>query len=437
MLKAIELFGGIGAFRKAMGRSGIDFKIVDYVEIDKFAVTSYNAMYDENYEVQDVSEWDKDMDVDIIFHGSPCQDFSLAGKQAGGHEGSGTRSSLLFETVRIVAKTKPKYVIWENVKNVLGKKHKPVFDKYLIALENLGYTNFYQVLNTKNYGIPQNRERVFCISIKGEAYFNFPKPIELVLNLEDLLEDQVDAKYYLSEEQINRLVVNKNWNVNPSGRGMNGKVHHGDLAPTLTTNKGEGHKIAIAGQIQPQDRNYKKNNKKRVVQFEPRKDKVSNAILTTSLKNMVAETLCINSKIDGKQPSLQDRIYDAKGISTAITTSFHPAYVINNKGTSPAKGVYLDQLSRGKAKVTGNVAPTIKAQSGHAGVILGDYTFRKLIPLECWRLQGFDDATFNKAAQVCSNSQLYKQAGNSITVNVLEYIFRNLFLGVPQKQLFK
>ena len=121
-LKVIELFGGIGAPRQALQKLGIDFEVVDYVEIDKYAVKSYNAIYNENYEPQDITQWDKDIEVDLIMHGSPCQDFSLAGKQAGGDEGTGTRSSLMYETIRIVEKLKPKFVIWENVKNLLSVK---------------------------------------------------------------------------------------------------------------------------------------------------------------------------------------------------------------------------------------------------------------------------------------------------------------------------
>ena len=173
-IKILELFGGIGACTKAFKRLGIPHKVVDYVEIDKYAVASYNAINGNNFEPQDICTWDKDIEVDLIMHGSPCQDFSLAGKGAGGDKDSGTRSSLMYETIRIVDKLKPKYVIWENVKNLLSKKHRHNFDVYLETMEQLGYTNYYQVLNAKDYGIPQNRERVFTISILGDRNFEFP-----------------------------------------------------------------------------------------------------------------------------------------------------------------------------------------------------------------------------------------------------------------------
>lgn len=175
MIRVLELFGGIGAFSKALERQGIEHEIVDYVEIDKFAVQSLNAIHNTHFEPQDITKWDKDIDVDVIMHGSPCQDFSAAGKGAGGDEGSGTRSSLMYETLRIVEKLKPKYVIWENVKNILSKKHKHNFDAYLNRMRELGYNNYYQVLNAKNYGIPQNRERVFTVSILDDAQYSFSK----------------------------------------------------------------------------------------------------------------------------------------------------------------------------------------------------------------------------------------------------------------------
>lgn len=209
-IKLLELFGGIGAYSNALKRLNIPFEIVDYVEIDKYAVKSYNAIYGTNFEPQDITTWDKDIEVDLIMHGSPCQDFSLAGKQAGGDKDSGTRSSLMYETLRIVGKLKPKYVIWENVKNILSQKHIHNFNAYLGVMEELGYTNYYQVLNAKDYGIPQNRERVFTVSILNNEYFAFPPKQELKLRLKDMLEDEVDEKYYLSENMLNFLLTKDN-----------------------------------------------------------------------------------------------------------------------------------------------------------------------------------------------------------------------------------
>src|SRR5574344_2078077 len=176
-IKILELFGGIGACSKALERLGFEIEIVDYVEIDKFAVSSFNAIHGTNFIPQDITKWDKDIKCDLIMHGSPCQDFSVAGFGRGGDIGSGTRSSLMYETLRTVSKIKPKYVIWENVKNLLSEKHRHNFDNYLNEMSKIGYYNFYKVLNAKDYGIPQNRERVFTVSIRKDLNiaFEFPK----------------------------------------------------------------------------------------------------------------------------------------------------------------------------------------------------------------------------------------------------------------------
>ena len=205
-INVLELFGGIGACSKALENLNIEHKIVDYVEIDKHAVASYNAIHNTNFEPQDICEWDKDIKVDLIMHGSPCQDFSLAGKQAGGDKDSGTRSSLMYETIRIANKLKPTYVIWENVKNILCQKHIHNFNDYLQIMEDMGYKNYYQILNAKDYGIPQNRERVFTISIlNSNKDFKFPEKKELKIKLKDLLESNVDESFYLTPEKIEKI----------------------------------------------------------------------------------------------------------------------------------------------------------------------------------------------------------------------------------------
>ncbi len=252
MIKILELFGGIGACSKALERLGIEYEIADYVEIDKYAVASFNAIHNTNFEPQDICKWNKDIEVDLIMHGSPCQDFSLAGKQAGGDKDSGTRSSLMYETIRIVNKLKPKYVIWENVKNLLSKKHRHNFDAYLETMEQLGYTSYYQVLNAKDYGIPQNRERVFTISILNEEYldfetdivkpianFEFPPKQELKLKLKDMLEDEVDEKYYL--KNIKNFFIKNSFDNEIKGNGFRFEPHikqNANISKTITTRAG-------------------------------------------------------------------------------------------------------------------------------------------------------------------------------------------------------
>ena len=171
-LKVLELFSGIGACSKALERLGIDFEIVDSVEIDKYAVKSFNAIHNTNFEPQDICKWDKDIKVDLLLGGFPCQDISLSGKQAGIIKGE-TRSGLMYEMMRIISKLKPKYVIAENVKNILSEKFRPQLEEYLSFLNDNGYRVTMDVLNACEVGypepIPQHRERIFIIGVREDG----------------------------------------------------------------------------------------------------------------------------------------------------------------------------------------------------------------------------------------------------------------------------
>ena len=167
MIKILELFGGIGACSKALERLGIDYEISDYVEIDKYAVKSFNAIHGTNFEPQNITEWDKNIEVDLICGGFPCQDISLAGQQKGIIKGE-TRSGLMYEMMRIIHKLKPKYVIAENVKNILSDRFRPQLEEYLCFLNNNGYKVTMDILNAKDFNIPQNRERIFIIGVRDE-----------------------------------------------------------------------------------------------------------------------------------------------------------------------------------------------------------------------------------------------------------------------------
>lgn len=176
MIKILELFGGIGAPRKALINLGIDHKAIDYVEIDEKAVRAYNALYDHRHRPQSVVGYN--LKPDILVHGSPCQDFSRAGKRLGGKGEDKTRSSLMWETLKIIENLgvwKPRFVVWENVKGVLDRDMIQSFSKYLHRMEELGYTNSFEVLNAMDFGIPQKRERIFVISILGSQTFDFLK----------------------------------------------------------------------------------------------------------------------------------------------------------------------------------------------------------------------------------------------------------------------
>lgn len=211
MLNVLSLFSGIGAFEKALTNLKIPYNLVGYCEIDKYASKAYSLIHDvpEEMNLQDVTKVDMlDIldDVDLITYGFPCQDISNAGKQRGftDENGERTRSGLFFEALRIIEDYNPKFAIAENVKALTSKKFTEEFKTVLESLEQAGYNNYWQVLNAKDYGIPQNRERVFIISIRKDIDkgFTFPQPVPLELRLKDLLEDNVEEKYYLSDKML-------------------------------------------------------------------------------------------------------------------------------------------------------------------------------------------------------------------------------------------
>lgn len=363
-MELIELFAGIGACSKALERLEIKHHIVDAVEIDKYAIKSFNAIHNTNFDVQDITKWNKNFEnIDLIMHGSPCQDFSVAGKQAGGDLGSGTRSSLLYETIRIVGKLRPKYVVWENVKNLLSKAHKHNFDNYIETMNILGYNSYYQVLNAKDYGIPQNRERVYTISIRKDidnGNFKFPEKEELKLRLKDMLEESPDEKYYINDGTLNNILSD-----NQAGFLSGGKWD----------------------KINESCRRYYKE------------DGISPTIHTCQGGNT-------EPKILVKNATKQGYIEAVEGDSINLA--------------------YPNSTTR-RGRVGHQVSQTLTANNNMA-VLDFETRIRKLTPKECWRLMGFDDNDYKKAKEIgMSDTQLYKQAGNSIVVNVLEKIFFNLF----------
>lgn len=312
VIRLTELFGGIGAPRKALENLGYDIESVNYVEIDNKAVKTYNALYNENYEPQDISQVFDIGETDILVHGSPCQDFSVAGLGLGANPEDRTRSSLMFETLRIVDDTgdkKPEFVIWENVKGALHKKMRPYFDKYLSSLEDMGYTNSYRVLNSLDFGVPQNRERVYVVSSLGGQSFDFDKiKTKQTRPLNEFIEADVDDIYRVqSPARVRRL---------PGG--------------------------ADDGVV---------------------------------------------------EKSLMFRVIDT-----------HTWTIMTNQTGIPNSGI-------------------VDMKNGH---------YRYLTERESWRLMGFTDEDYDKALSVNptmrnkKNPTLYKQAGNSIVVPVLESIFETL-----------
>jgi len=313
-LRVFEAFAGVGTQSMALKRLGVNYEVVGIAEIDKFAIQSYMAIHGETKNYGDISKIDPTElpDMDLFTYSFPCQDLSISGKQRGMSEG--TRSGLLYECEKVITTKKPKYLLLENVKNLVGKKFKPDFDKWLEWLESQGYRNYWKVLNAKDYGVPQNRERVFVVSVLGEGIYDFSESFPLEVKLKDILEDEVDEKCFLNQEYTPQPYSSD------SDLQMTGK-------------------LAIKGLD------------------------------------------CIK------------RVYSPEGVSPALTTM---------------------QGGHRHPKVITEVEP--------------EYRIRRLTPLECWRLMGIADEDFYKAKAVgISDSQLYKQAGNAIVVDVLVGIFGNLF----------
>lgn len=368
MLRVFEAFAGYGSQRMALSNIGIEFEVVGISEIEGDVIQSYAAIHSDflekredidNYVPEDKEEMIsyleeinvpldyktfenkarklrlpklKDMylanklinnygdiqrinpttlpDFDLFTYSFPCQDISVAGYQCGLNEDSGTRSSLLWECYKIIETKRPKYLMMENVKNLVGKNHKDNFLKFLDYLENLGYTNSWAVLNARDYGVPQNRERVFCISeLESKRDFVFPEPIELKFKLDDILEKNVDEKFYLKKDQVIDKPIKQEYSY-------------------------------------CLDSNYWKG---------------------TTLQSFLKK--------------------------------------------------HRRQLVTDKINETGQYVP------------------RRLTPKETWRLMGVNDEDIDKASQLVSNTSLYKQSGNSIVVPVLEAIFQQWFIEIPNKKV--
>ena len=429
--RLFESFSGIGCQRLAFKRLGINVQSVGISEIDKFAVSSYNAIHGDTKNFGDITKikGSELPQIDVFTYSFPCTDLSKAGKQKGLNS---TRSGLVYEVLRILHECNecgnlPRVLIMENVVDLVQVKFIREFQEIQVELEGLGYSNYTDILNAKDFGVAQNRDRVFMVSILGEYYYEFPKPFLLRKRLKDYLEPIVDEKYYLSKAML-------------------------DYCMDLTDRNG-----FIRGErFNPQDPN--KANYAFAVTTHPGSRPVD---------NFIVEPICMNSKIDGKQPSLQNRVYDSDGIATAVTTGYMPSItepiICASRGRNPSdpksresgletvqmiepkfdglsntlttvqkdnmviepSGIYLGASERFANGPLQGLSRCLKAQNHDSGVSNG-LRIRKLTPLECWRLMGIDDEDFRKAKSVCSNSQLYKQAGNGIVVDVFAAILSTM-----------
>ena len=405
MIKVFEAFAGVGTQAMALKRIGIDYKVIGISEIDKFALKSYEQIHGKVNNYGDISKIDSDNlpDFDLFTYSFPCQDISMAGKQKGFDKESGTRSSLLWECERIIEAKRPKYLLMENVKALTFKKNLPGYEKWLEILNNLGYTNYSKVLNAKDYGVPQNRERVFCVSILDDDQgFEFPEKQVLETRLKDLLEDEVDEKFYLSEEQINRIKFST---YNAAAK----RIQEKEYSDTLCARDYKDPKCVRVGGI-----------------FDTEKEKHQAGSVWD--KEQLSPTL---DTMQGgwRQPSVV--VEKDNYLVTSDTNKSIPIKNGTKKGYLEAhSGDGIDLINptcnNRRGRVQKDCSQTLTCNNGR-GVVTDDLRIRKLTPLEFWRLMGIDDKDFYKARKVNSDSQLYKQAGNAIVVDVLAAIFMQLF----------
>ena len=405
MLKVIELFAGIGAQRKGLERAGIEHEVVAISEIDKYALKVYETLYGNTPNLGDISKIEKLPKADMWTYSFPCTDISLSGRMKGLEKGSGTHSSLLWEDQRLLEVSKandelPKYLLLENVKNLISKKFKPYFDEWCRYLESLGYKNFYKVLNGKNYNVPQNRERIFLLSIRNcDEDYVFPNDIPLTTKLGDLLESNGADKYFLSEKHITSFSSMKNRNGLIRGLRFRPRGKKDEYAWTITTAPGsratdtfiiEPIPAAIRGRAN-EDGTYRQ-------QLELKKDGNTNTLTTVQKDNVVI-----------------------------VPQNTKQGYAIAHVGD----GIYTNRADSKRGVVQRESIPTLKTSNKDIAVVVGDpidlISIRRLTPRECWRLMGWSDDDIDKAFKAnVSETQLYKMAGNSIIVNCLEAIFKNI-----------
>ena len=454
-IRLIELFAGVGSQAMALRDIGANFEHYRVVEFDKFAIASYNAIHGTDFKTTDIRDvhavdlgiCDKQRFTYLLTYSFPCQDLSKAGKQKGMSKGSGTRSGLLWEVERILLELKekgelPQVLLMENVPDVIGNKNYADFMEWYSALEEMGYQSYYKILNAKNYGIPQNRERCFMVSILGKYSYQFPKGIELKSRLKDVLEDHVDEKYYLSQKIIETFTRR-----NEKENGFHFDTNERDIAKTVTAGvyktRMDDNYVKVCGDVDlgnndMNNRVYSQEGISPTINAMQGGNSQPKITIKEATKQGYAETEPGDS-VNLKQPhSKTHRGRVGKGIVQTLTTSCNQGVVENNrffkqalKTFSENDCVYGDSINSYNETVdkTG-VCPTVTTRpEGFKTAIIAvdkNIRIRKLTPLECWRLMGFTDEDFKKAQQVNSNSQLYKQAGNSIVKQVLMAIFRQM-----------
>lgn len=404
-VRLIELFGGIGSQAMVFRDLGVPFEHYRLVEIDEHAVASYNAIHGTDFAPLDIRQI-KGADLGIaepwaytyfMTYSFPCQDLSVAGRGAGMSRGSGTRSGLLWEVERLLDESEflPQILLMENVPQVHGKKNASDFQKWIDFLSGKGYRSFWMDLNARDFGIAQNRVRCFCVSILGEGRFSFPSPMPLTKVMKDYLEDEADAKHYLHGERAEKL------------------------ACSLIAERG-----ILQGDRMPIDLSIKK----------PMVISTANCV-TTKYYGISRRKSSGNGVVELERIDSEDVLYDfyngkvlEDGLCGTITANGNTSFThcgtfvivrATEGGTEQdeADGVHRTEWLDGRTLVY------------NGGGYVYHIRIRKLTPKECWRLMGFSDEDFRRAEAVSSDTQLYRQAGNSIAENVLVAVIGQMFDG--------
>lgn len=544
-VKLFESFAGIGCQRMAFNRLGIDVEMVGISEIDKYAIQSYMAIHGETKNFGDITKINgNDLpQIDVFTYSFPCTDLSRAGSMKG--LSKDTRSGLVYEVLRILHELDnvnrlPKVLIMENVVDLIQVKFIKQFQEIQLELEQLGYSNYTETMNAKDYGVAQNRDRVFMVSILGDYYYEFPKPFKLEKRLKDYLETSVDEKYYLSEKAISGLNradmrehtptwLNDESSESPcidtrvgalthwspyvkeneryiqwdnTGKGHNSqawRAYHTDgnictisasnsngdktqiIEPTICDFRyDEGFRSREEDDISPTlpsthlgtssmsgqpfvrepyivDDTYK-NRDERVyencsptIRSEREGLKVVEPSIIVKENNSTGYDVAIEGDcININQPNSKTR-RGRVGHQVSQTLTTQQELVVVESSTAKSElcnkmletGLYQecdmirhsytnDRMEytekRTENSEDNNISACMTTRSDTLGIVVnnGGLRIRKLTPLECWRLMGIDDNDFNKASQVCSNSQLYKQAGNGIVVDVFAAILNQM-----------
>jgi DNA (cytosine-5)-methyltransferase 1 len=408
-----EAFAGIGCQRMALNRliGKENVVSVGISEIDKFALMSYEAIHGDLHNYGDITEINgKDLpEIDILTWSFPCQDLSKAGQQKGLKN---TRSGLGFQVIRILKemKTKPKVLLMENVPDLISQKFKDGWRIMFNEIEKLGYSNYVETLNAKDYGVAQNRNRIFMVSILGDYNYNYPTPFKLKKHIKDYLETNVDEKYFLSDKQVKSM-------------------QHSTYA--ITRKKLQTKKYSKCVEVEVFDYRYDEGWR------EKQNPNISTTITTKQgggfsgqpllkIKEKTKKGYSVATDGDGvyiDRPHQKRGVVQKGMIQTIKTSGADVGVVVKDKRNQKEK------LADNLIESNDGIMPALTTRADTLGIAANTskLRIRKLTPKECWRLMGIDDDCFLKAEKVVSNSQLYKQAGNGIVIDVLYHIFRKLF----------